>query len=570
MASASLRTPPPRQRIIDAAIACFARSGFHGASMGEICAEAGMSPGALYRYFPSKVSIIGAIAEAEREQHAAFFERIEHAEDPVETLASIGLDTLDACLAGPRAALNAETVAEAIRNPEVRSTFRRNMDEAKRVVIGALRRGQANGSVDPGLDPAAAAQLIMALGDGLAAHQALDPAVTAADLRPALQTLLRRFLRPAAAALLLFAAGFPARAEVAEPRPPAVTVARAGFGAITERIVLTGTLVAREEVLVSPQIGDLAITEILAEEGDRVAAGQVLARLARDALDATVAQNAASTARAEAAIAQARASVLEAQANRVQAELAFARTRELAGRGDAARETLEQRQAGAATAAARVDANQNLLLAAEADLAMARAQRRELDVKLARAEIRAPVGGIVSRRTARLGAVVQGAGEPLFRIIESGAVELEADVPETLLARLRPGQAAAVETASGSRTGAVRLVAPEISRSTRLGRVRVAIEGEGPLVIGSFARASVEVARHEGVLAPLSAVLFGPDGAAVQVVRDGVVERRPVTVGLRAGGQAEITDGLRRGEEVVAVSGSFIRGGDRVIAVPGS
>ena len=397
--------------------------------------------------------------------------------------------------------------------------------------------------------------------------------MAAAQQRPALRTPLRRLLRPATAALLLLFAAPPARAASGPdpgPRPPAVTVVKAGYGPIAEHIGLTGTLVPREEVLVSPQLGDVAIIQILAEEGDRVAAGQVLARLARDQLDTSLAQNAAATARAEAAIAQARAAVVEADATKTQADLALARTRDLASHGNAARETLEQRQAAAQTAAARLDVNQGLLLAAAADLAMAHAQRRELDVKLGHTELRAPVAGIVSRRTARLGAMVQGSGEPLFRLIENGTVELEADVPETLLARLRPGQTVSVETAGGNRNGRVRLVSPEVSRATRLGRVRVAIEGEGTLVIGSFARASVEVARHDGVLAPLSAVLFQPGGAIVQVVHDGVVETRKVQVGLRAEGQAEIAEGLRQGEAVVAIYGAFIRGGDRVTAVPRS
>ena len=573
MASAAVQTVPPRQRIVDAAIACFARSGFHGASMQEICAEAGMSPGALYRYFPSKVSIISAIAESEREQHAAFFERMEHAADPVEALAGIGIDTLEACLAGQRAALNAETVAEAIRNPDVRATFRSNFDEAKRTVVGSLQRGQSAGTVDPMLDADAAAQLIMALRDGLATHQALDPAVTASTLRPALETLLRRFLRPAVVALTLALLALPAIAAslaTVEPRPPAVTVVAAAFGPIAEHIGLTGTLVAQEEVLVSPRISDLAITDILVEAGNKVAAGQVMARLARDQLDASLAQNAASSARAEASIAQARAGLVEANAAKTQADLALARTRDLVSHGNASRETLESRDAAAQTAAAKLDASQSLLRAAAADFAMALAQRRELDVKLDHTEIRAPVAGIVSRRTARLGAVAMSAGEPLFRIIENGAVELEADVPETLLARLQAGQPATVDTAGSRRPGRVRLVSPEVSRATRLGRVRVAIEGEARLVIGSFARAEVEVARREGVLAPLSAVLFPPAGPVVQVVKDGVVQTRKVTVGLRAEGQAEIVSGLQRGEEVVAISGSFIRDGDRVVAVPGS
>lgn len=187
---------PPRQRIMDAAIACFARSGFHGASMQEICAEAAMSPGALYRYFPSKVSIIAAIAEAERAEHAAFFERMAEADDPVEALASIGIDTLERMLTGPTANLCAETMAEAVRNPEVRDMFDRNIREARAVVIVALKRGQASGAVDPALDVETACQLVMAMGDGLCIHQALDPTLTAARFRPVLQLLLRRFLRP--------------------------------------------------------------------------------------------------------------------------------------------------------------------------------------------------------------------------------------------------------------------------------------------------------------------------------------------------------------------------------------
>ncbi len=319
-------------------------------------------------------------------------------------------------------------------------------------------------------------------------------------------------------------------------------------------------------MLVSPQLEGLATTEVLAEEGDVVQAGQVLARLSHDVLDAAIAQNTAQLSRGAAAIAQAEAGIAESRANQVQADQALARTRDLLGNGNASREAFEQRTATAQMLAARAEASQNALQLARADLALAQAQRRELLVRRARADIRAPVAGLVSRRTARLGAVVTGS-EPLFRIIEDGAIELEADVPETLLAKLRPGQTAQVETVAGARAGHVRLTSPEVNRTSRLGRVRVALDSSAGLVVGSFARAEVEVARREGVLAPLSAVLFQPEGSVVQVVRDGVAETRAVEVGLRSGGQAEITSGLAAGEAVVAVSGTFIRGGDRVTAV---
>lgn len=562
----------PRQRIIDAAIACFARDGFHGASMQEICAEAVMSPGALYRYFPSKVSIIAAIAEAERQHHLLFFERLAQADDPVEALVSIGLDKLEELLGRPYASLCAEVMAEAVRNPDVCDMFYRNQVEARGHVIAALRRGQANGMVDPELDVETACQLIMAMGDGLRVHRKVDPTLTPARYRPVLQQLLRRFLRPAsrvAAALLLLSLLATATAH-AQARPPSVTVATATTGSIAETVVLTGTLVPREEVLVSPQLEGLAITELMSEEGDRVEQGQVLARLSRDVLDATIAQNGANIARAMSGVAQARSTIAENQANLTQVNLAFARTKDLLANGNASRETFEQRQASMQMAAARLDANQSALRVAEADLNLARAQQQELLVRLARTDIKAPVAGVVSRRTARLGAVVAGSGDPLFRIIQDGAIELEADVPELQLAKLHPGQPAGVETAGGWRDGTVRLVSPEVNRTSRLGRVRVAIAGSAgqDLVIGSFARAGVEVARRNGVLAPLSAVLFQPGGAVVQVVHDGLVETRPVQVGLRQAGQAEIRDGLAAGEAVVSISGTFIRGGDRVTPVP--
>ena len=524
-----------------------------------------MSPGALYRYFPSKVSIIAAIAEAERQQHTLFFERLAMAEDPVEALASIGIDKLEQILGGPAAALGAEVMAEAARNPEVRGMFDRNMVEARSHVVAALRRGQERGLVDPALDLETACQLIMAMGDGLGVHQMLDPTLTAARFRPVLQVLLRRFLRPAVLALaLLFA---PAAFAQTGPKPPSVTVVQATRGSVAERAVLTGTLVPREEVLVSPQVEGLAVMAVLAEEGDRVAAGQVLARLNRDVLDATVAQNAAQLGRAEAAVAQAQAAIAEARATKAQVDLALARTRDLLANGNAAREVFEQRQAAAQTAAARLDSMQNALLGSEADRALAQAQRQELLVRVARTEVRAPVAGLVSRRVARVGGVVMGAGDPLFRIIQDGAVELEADVPEVQLARLRPGQAAALETVGGARRGTVRLVSPEVSRTTRLGRVRVSVDAADELVIGSFARASVEVARRDGVVVPLSAILFAPGGAVVQVVQNGVVETRAVEVGLRDGVRAELRSGVREGEAVVSVSGTFVRGGDKVTPV---
>lgn len=377
---------------------------------------------------------------------------------------------------------------------------------------------------------------------------------------------------PAAAlgiALLASVAGHAAEPPAPAPTAPVVTVVRAERDTIVERIGLTGTLAAREDVLVNAQLDGLAITEILAEEGTRVAAGQVLARLSRETLDAQLAQATAQVARADAALATAQAQLAEAASNRIQADAAFARARDLVGSATVSRETYEARQAAAGVAAAKLAEAQGAIRSAEADRALAAAQAQELGVKLARTEVRTPVAGIVSRRTARLGAVVAMTGEPLFRLIADGAVELEADVPEILLTRLRPGQPAQIRAAGedATRPGTVRLVAPEVNRGTRLGRVRVQLADSAGLTIGAFARGQVEVARRDGVLVPLSAVLFAPDGPRVQAVVGDAVQTRRVTLGLRADGRAEIASGLAEGESVIAVSGTFVRDGDRVTPV---
>lgn len=104
-------------------------------------------------------------------------------------------------------------------------------------------------------------------------------------------------------------------AAPATPRPPSITVMPAASGTVVETVVVTGSLVPRDEVLVIPEIDGLSVQEILAEEGDQVAAGQVLARLSQDALKIAITENDAQIQKADAAIAQAETSVPEYQAN---------------------------------------------------------------------------------------------------------------------------------------------------------------------------------------------------------------------------------------------------------------
>ncbi|HEX2134359.1 MAG TPA: efflux RND transporter periplasmic adaptor subunit [Microvirga sp.] len=355
------------------------------------------------------------------------------------------------------------------------------------------------------------------------------------------------------------------RAQAAEaPLAPAVTVTRAVERELVERAIVTGTLVPREEVLVAPEIEGLRITEVLVEEGDQVQRGQVLARLSRDILETTLAQNGATLARAEAAIAQARSQIMQAEAAQVEAAQALERTRALMRGGNTTEVQLEQRVAAARAAEARLAAARDGLMMAEAEKRSAEAARREIEVRLARTEIKAPHGGIVTRRNARIGATATAAGDPLFRIVADGEIELEGEVTETQLLRILEGAAAAVTLGPRTIAGRVRNVFPEVDRATRLGKVRISLGSDPALRPGAFARGTVELARRRGVAIPTASVIYGAEGPSIQVVADDQVQSRSVRTGLSADGFVEIQEGLAAGELVVAKAGSFLRGGDRV------
>jgi len=346
---------------------------------------------------------------------------------------------------------------------------------------------------------------------------------------------------------------------------PAVTVTRATERELVERVIVTGTLMPREEVLVSPEIDGLQIIELLAEEGDHVEKGQVLARLARDLLDVQAAQNAATIARAEAAIAQARSQIVQAEAAQVEAGQALERTRALIRSGNATEVQLEQRVSAARAAEGRLAAARDGLRMADAERRSAEAQQQENAVRLERTEIKAAAAGIISRRTARLGATASVAGEPLFRIIAKSEIELEGEVPETQLLKIKEGFPATVTIGPGRvLTGRIRMVFPEVDRATRLGRVRVSLPDDPALRIGTFARGSIEVAHHRGVSIPLSAVIYGREGPSVQVVVDDRVRSRPIRPGLTADGFIEVVDGVAAGDLVVTRAGSFLRDGDPI------
>lgn len=362
-------------------------------------------------------------------------------------------------------------------------------------------------------------------------------------------------------------------AKKTEPPVPAVSVVHAVKSEFVETVLVTGSFVARDEVMVAPEVDGLRVLELRAEEGDYVKKGDILAILVAEQIDAQLAANEAALASATAAIAQAQSQIAETEARVAEAKAQLERARPLVRDKYLSESVFDQRQATARAAEAQRAAAKGALAVTEAEKVRVAAQRRELLWRRSNAELRAPAEGLISKRAGRIGAIATAStltgGDTMFRIIGKGEIELEAEVAETHLWKVKPGQEARIVGADGREvTGAVRLVSPEVDKTTRLGHVRIFLGVHPELKVGSFARGVIETARRRTIAVPLSAVLYSTTGAAsVQVVADGKVDTRRVKTSLEANGMIAIDEGLSEGDVVVAKAGTFLRDGDAVRAV---
>jgi AcrR family transcriptional regulator len=169
-----------RRQIVDAAIVCFARDGFHRATMQDVCREAGLSPGAVYRYFASKDEIIEAIADQRHAREAGFMAAAREAGEGYEGLIAMGrafFSSLDDPDERRRRRLGVQVWAEALRNPAIHKLVRRGVDVPLGVIAELVREAQEAGEMPRTLDPDAVARVVMALFQGFILQQAWDPRV---------------------------------------------------------------------------------------------------------------------------------------------------------------------------------------------------------------------------------------------------------------------------------------------------------------------------------------------------------------------------------------------------------
>jgi AcrR family transcriptional regulator len=187
-----------RQHVIDAAMTCFAREGFHRTTMQDIVRETGMSAGAIYRYFKSKEDIVAAIAE---ERHAAeevmLNEAMSRADVPTAlhqlTRGLLGRLTDPSEQRWRR--VTVQVWAEALRSERVMEVVRHGLDGPVDLLADLVRRGQRDGTL-PDVDPVGAARVFAAIFHGLVLQQAWEPDLDVAAYIDATLGLLEAATRP--------------------------------------------------------------------------------------------------------------------------------------------------------------------------------------------------------------------------------------------------------------------------------------------------------------------------------------------------------------------------------------
>jgi RND family efflux transporter MFP subunit len=364
-------------------------------------------------------------------------------------------------------------------------------------------------------------------------------------------------MKPAAAAILAALAGTCALAVCAASgaatednktvAKPALTVTagRPQSATLPLRLGANGNVAAWQEAAIGSESGGLRLTEVRVNVGDVVRKGQVLAVFSSDTVGADVAQ--------------AEAALQEAQANAAAAAADAQRARALSSSGALSEQQVTQYLTTERTANARV--------------AGARATLAQQRLRLKYTQVIAPDSGVISARSAAVGAVV-GVGTELFRLIRQGRLEWRAEVTASELTRIKPGAAVLVKAANGSElTGRVRTVGPTIDPQTRNALVYVdlppSLAPNAPFKAGMFASGQFDLGASAALTVPQQAVAVRDGFSYVfRLNPDQHVSQLKVATGRRIGERIEIVAGLRPDALVVVSGAGFLNDGDLVRNVP--
>ncbi len=361
-------------------------------------------------------------------------------------------------------------------------------------------------------------------------------------------TALYAIMLVAACALFYWTAGlFASQSRAADEKKPVatkpaltVTTVMPQMTSLLIRLAANGSISAWQEAIIGSEASGLRLVDVKVNVGDRVAKGQVLATF--------------STEQVSAEVAQARASFSEAQANALDAAVNADKARTLQASGALSDQQIAQYLTQDKTAKARLE--------------VAKAALAVQQVRLKQTAVLAPDAGVISSRSATLGAVV-GSGTELFKMIRAGRLEWRAEVTSTELVGIKPGALATVTAASGAQVvGKVRMIAPTVDSVTRNALIYVDLPANANIKAGMFARGEFDGGASNVLSLPQQALVLR-DGFtyAMRLAPGNKISQIKLQTGRRVGDVVEILQGAKPGEQFVASGAAFLTDGDSVKVV---
>ena len=323
-----------------------------------------------------------------------------------------------------------------------------------------------------------------------------------------------------------------------------VTTTQPSQSALPLRLAANGNIAAWQEASVGSESGGLKLQEVRVNVGDVVQRDQVLAVFASETVLAD--------------LALARANLAEAQAQAADAAANAERARNLQPSGALSAQQISQYTTADLSAKARVQSAQAALM--------------QQELRLKHTQVLAPDAGVISARSATVGAVLSP-GVELFRLIRQGRLEWRAEVTAAELGRIKVGTSVQVQSASGSTVqGKVRMVAPTVDAQTRNALVYVdlaATPANSTVKAGMFARGEFALGQSGALTVPQQAVVVR-DGFnyAFTVGRDNKVAQQKIETGRRVGERVEILKGLAADSTIAVAGAGFLNDGDTVRLAP--
>lgn len=323
-----------------------------------------------------------------------------------------------------------------------------------------------------------------------------------------------------------------------------VTLTQAQQTVLPLKISANGNIAAWQEAIIGSEASGLRLTQVLVNVGDIVKKGQLLATFSAESI--------------EAELNQAKASLMEAEAQGREAISNADRARTLQNTGAMSNQQIDQYTTASDVAKARIE--------------VAKANITTQQIRLKNTQIYAPDSGVISSRSATVGAVL-GAGSELFKLIRQSRLEWRAEVVSADLTKIKAGMQANVIAADGSSfKGKVRMVSPTVDMQSRNTLIYVDLPANSTAKAGMFAKGEFILGQSSTLALPQQVLVLRDGFTYVFTVKNEngkkIAKQIKVQTGRRIGNLVEIISGLTANQQLVATGGAFLSDNDLVKIAP--